>query len=218
MVFGPSTGQAGTASRVRGALLLADISGYTSFLQGVGEAHQAIVLDSPEPPPAYALMSSLLETIMASLIPPFRLAKLEGDAVFAVAADGDLPIRGAAITACFQDCHAAFAARLAEANSLWTCTCDACARIHSLDLKFVLHHGEFIAQRIAGQDEVLGPDVNVAHRLLKNHALELSAGRPYALLTDAALAALGVPAVGMLPSTETYDHLPPIQVYVLPLG
>ncbi len=201
-----------------GALLLADISGYTGFLQGVGEAHQALVLESPEPPPAYSLMSSLIETIMTSVIPPFRLAKLEGDAVFAVAADGQSALRGAALVACLRGCYAAFGAQLATANSMWTCSCDACARIHTLDLKFVLHHGEFITQQIGGQEELLGPAVNVAHRLLKNHALELSAGRPYALITDGALASLDVPTAGMIAATETYDNLPPIAVHVLPLS
>ena len=214
--MGPTASQAG-AVRARGTFLLADISGYTGFLQGVGEAHQLLFIDQPEPPAAYALMSTLLETIMASVIPPFRLAKLEGDAVFAVASDAGLTIRGAAVVACLRACYAAFAARLAEANHLWTCTCGSCARIHDLDLKFVLHHGEYIAQRIAGQEEVLGPDVNVAHRLLKNHALDLVGGRPYALLTDAALAALEVSAAGMVPATETYEHIPPISVHVLPL-
>lgn len=214
--MGLTTDQARVAGRTRGALLLADISGYTGFLQGVGEAHQALILDSPEPPPAYGLMSSLLETIMASIIPPFRLVKLEGDAVFAVAEE--LTLRGPAVVACLEACYGAFGTRLAEANSMWTCTCDACARIHTLDLKFVLHYGEFIAQRIGGQEEVLGPEVNVAHRLLKNHALELTGGRPYALISDAAVAVLGVPAAGMLELTEEYEHLPPIKVHVLPLG
>lgn len=74
-----------------------------------------------------------------------------------------------------------------------------------------------MVQRIAGHEELLGSDVNAAHRLLKNHALELIGERPYALLTDAALLALEVPAAGMLATTETYDNIPPITAHVLPL-
>ena len=214
---GLTAAQPGAAARARGAFLLADISGYTGFLQGVAEAHQALIIDAPEAPAAYALMSSLLETIMTSVMPPFRLAKLEGDAVFGIAADADLELRGGAVLACLRACYAAFAARMAEANSVWNCTCGSCARIHDLDLKFVLHHGEYIVQRVAGQEEFLGPDVNVAHRLLKNHAFELLGARPYALLTDAALASLEVSAEGMHPTVETYEHIPPIPVHILPL-
>jgi hypothetical protein len=74
----------GPASRREGALLLADISGYTGFLEGVAVAHREIILDAPEPPAAYAVMSSLLDAISTALEPTFVIAKLEGDAVFAV--------------------------------------------------------------------------------------------------------------------------------------
>ena len=99
-----------------------------------------------------------------------------------------------------------------------TCTCDACARIDALGLKFVLHHGDYVVQRIAGREELAGPDVIVAHRLLKNHARDLVGERPYALLSDATLAALDVPADGMLPAMEAYDDMPPVPVHVLPLA
>ena len=79
-------------TRAKGALLLADISGYTGFLQGVADAHHAIIVEADEPPPAYAVLSKLLDTIVATLSPAYRLAKFEGDAVFAVA--DDAPPRG----------------------------------------------------------------------------------------------------------------------------
>ena len=74
-------------THARGTLLLADISGYTAFLQGVADAHRALIVDADEPPPAYAVLSKLLDTIVATLSPAYRLVKFEGDAVFAVAQD-----------------------------------------------------------------------------------------------------------------------------------
>ena len=216
--MGPTTGQGGQGYRARGSLLLADISGYTGFLQGVADAHRDLIIDADEPPAAYSLVSSLLDTIVTTISPSFRLAKFEGDAVFAVPADGAAVIRGADVVACLRGCHAAFTAALAAANTQWTCTCNSCARIHELDLKFVLHHGDYVVQRVAGQEELLGPDVNTVHRLLKNHVVELIGARPYALLTDRAIRELEVPADGMVPATETYDHMPPVEVHVLPLG
>ncbi len=213
-----TVGQSGQAARARGTLLLADISGYTGFLQGVADAHHALILEADEPPVAYALMSSLLDAMVTAVVPPFRLAKFEGDAIFAVAPDPEFALRGADVLACLRACHGAFTARLAEANSLWTCTCGSCARVHELGLKFVLHHGDYVVQPIAGREELLGPEVNIAHRLLKNHAVDLIGVRPYALLTDAALVALGVSAEGMVATTETYEHVPPIPAHVLPLA
>jgi hypothetical protein len=203
------------ASRGRGALLLADISGYTSFLQGVADAHVELIIDAPQPPPAYGLLSHLLDTILESLQPMFRLAKFEGDAVFVIEAGEIEP--GDAVLERVRDCYAAFSAQLASAGSMWTCTCDACARIGALDLKFVLHHGAYVIQPVAGQTEVLGADVNVAHRLLKNHARELVGDTAYVLVTDAAAGALGMSTSGMAAGEETYEGSPPIRVHVLVL-
>jgi len=203
------------ASRRRGPLLLADISGYTSFLRGVADAHREIILEADEPPQAYALLSHLLDTMVAAVAPTFRLAKFEGDAVFAVADDG--VVQGESVLACLRACYSAFRDRLAAAGSQWTCTCAACARISELDLKFVLHHGEYVAQSIAGREELLGPDVNVVHRLLKNHARELVGPVPYALVTEAAAAAMSIPTAAMVSGQETYPDTPPIRMHVLAL-
>jgi hypothetical protein len=149
--------------------------------------------------------------------PPFRLVKFEGDALFAVADDPGIEARGPAVLACLRGCHAAFRELLADAGAQWTCTCAGCSRINGLGLKLILHHGSFVAQQIAGREELAGPDVIVAHRLLKNHVRDLVGARPYALLTDAAAAALAVPTDGMLATTESYDGQPAIPVRVLPL-
>lgn len=209
------TGSSPQSSRRRGALLLADISGYTGFLQGVTDAHRALIVEADEPPPAYAVLSNLLDAMVAAVEPTFRLAKFEGDAIFAVA-DGELA-HGTAVVDCLRACYASFRSRLATAGSQWTCTCAACARIGSLDLKFVLHHGTYVAQVIAGREEFLGPEVNVVHRLLKNHARDLVGSVPYALVTDDAIAALAIPTDGMVAAREAYDDMPPIPVHVLAL-
>ena len=197
--------------------LLADISGYTSFLHGVAEAHRAIIIEVDEPPPAYALLSSLIDAMVENLSPRFRVAKLEGDALFALA-DDPTPIRGEALLDSLRACYAAFSELLGNANATWTCTCDACSRIHGLDLKFVLHHGTYVVQRIVGNEELAGPDVIVVHRLLKNHARDLVGDRPYALLSDASIAALDVPVDGMQAAVEQYEDMPPIPVHVLALA
>jgi len=59
----------------RATLILADISGYTRFLSAVGTAHQA-QLEQGDTPAAYPLMTTLLDTIVQDLVPPFVLSKL----------------------------------------------------------------------------------------------------------------------------------------------
>jgi class 3 adenylate cyclase len=215
MTQNPSPTAAG--SRAHGTLLLADISGYTGFLQGVTDAHRALIVDVDAPPAAYAMVASLLDGIVGAIVPPFHLVKFEGDAVFAVATDASPAPRGAALLACLRACHAAFKSHLGTAHEEWTCVCDSCIRINDLDLKFVLHHGEYVVQRVGLQEELLGPDVNVVHRLLKNHVTDLIGRRPYALFTDAAMTGLGIAEDGMVPAIESYDRIPPVAIHVLPL-
>jgi hypothetical protein len=62
----------------RGTLLLADISGYTAFLQAVAAAHVAEMAAGRFVPKAYPLLTSLLDGIVGRIAPPFLLSKLEG--------------------------------------------------------------------------------------------------------------------------------------------
>jgi len=200
-----------------GPLLLADISGYTSFLQDVATAHADDAFADGAIPEAYRMMSSLLDGIVSAIVPPFTLSKLEGDAVFAFARIGpDVP-KGDALLACIRRCHADFGARIAQAGELWTCSCNACSRAHTLDLKFILHAGRFVEQEIAGSRELTGPEVVMAHRLLKNHGAEVVGHGSYALLSDAAVSQLDVPTDAAVPTTETYEHYKPIEVFLFDL-
>jgi hypothetical protein len=204
--------------QAEGPLLLADIGGYTGFLQDVATVHRDDAFADGAVPEAYRLMSSLLDGIVSKVVPPFALAKLEGDAVFAIAGASDEVPTGEALLACLRACHADFRARLADVGEVWTCTCDACLRAGALELKFVLHAGPYVIQEIAGSREVTGPEVVMAHRLLKNHAAEVVGSGAYALLTDAAVRRLDVPTDGAVPITETYEHYPPIPARVYALG
>ncbi len=199
-----------------GALLLADIGGYTAFLRAVAEAHANDAFADGHIPPAYAMMSSLLDGIVEGLVPPFTLSKIEGDAVFAYATQEDLP-SGTQLQTCIGACHAEFRRRLAAAHETWTCQCDACMRIDALDLKFVLHAGTFVIQAIAGSTELIGSEVVMAHRLLKNEAADVVGHGAYTLVTASAATRLGIPTEGSTPLVARYEHYPPIDTHLFPL-
>jgi hypothetical protein len=202
----------------RGTLLLADISGYTAFLQAVAEAHAADMAAGRFVPKAYPLLTSLIDGIVERIAPPFVLSKLEGDAVFAFAAEGELGVRGQSVVDCLTACYEGYRARLDEASELMTCTCDACLSIGRLEIKFVLHHGKYIVQSVAGHQELLGPDVTISHLLLKNHVADLIGRSAYALVTESAAAHLDVPLECALPIIEEYDHYAPVRASVLTLS
>jgi hypothetical protein len=53
-----------------------------------------------------------------------------------------------------------------------TCRCNACANISNLDLKFFIHYAAFGIQRVSEYDELVGSDVDLIHRLIKNSVAE----------------------------------------------
>src|SRR4051812_35563894 len=67
-----------TTRAQQGYLVLADISGYTSFMAATELDH------------AHEIMSELLEVIVKQFCPALTLSKLEGDAVFVYAPEGRL--------------------------------------------------------------------------------------------------------------------------------
>lgn len=184
-----------SASASEAYLLLADISGYTSFLAGVGDAHG--VDFSSGIPAGYALLGAVLDAVVEGVEPDFEVAKLEGDAVFGVAAAAALDGRGEAVLTQLRGVHRAFHSRRVEARAAQDHECTACPLVSNLDLKMVLHRGNVVRQTVALRTELLGPSVNMAHRLLKNTIQARIGYRPYLFMTDAAAAGLGLAEVGI---------------------
>ena len=139
-----------------GYLILADISGYTFFLANTELEHADIAL------------GYLLESIVGKLSAALTISKLEGDAVFAYADDSKLP-GGSSLLDLIDDTYLAFRKEAEALHRRATCPCKACQAIPTLDLKFIVHHGDFIVKQVAGIKDLLGTDVNLVHRLLKNH-------------------------------------------------
>ena len=175
-------------------LVIADISGYTSYLAGVELDH------------AQDILADLTDAVVRALRPTFRLAKLEGDAAFAYVITE--VVDGSALQDTIERCYVAFRRRLRDIGQASQCDCNACTLIPRLDLKFVVHHGPIARQRMAGREELVGRDVIVVHRLLKNSVQETLGLGAYALYTDACIRAMGLvdpAAAGLLEHRETYD-------------
>jgi class 3 adenylate cyclase len=196
-------------------LLLADISGYTAFMASVELAHG--VDFSAGIPAGYAVLGELLDAVVEGVQPDFAVAKLEGDAVFAVAPAATLDGRGVAVLGRLQALYRAFHAQREQARLARDHVCTACPVVSSLDLKIVLHRGQAVRQTVGSQTELLGPAVNVAHRLLKNSIQARFGYRPYLFLSDAAAGGLNLAQVG-LEHREEYPDVGPIKGRVVELS
>ncbi len=188
------------------SLLIADISGYTSYLAGVELDH------------AQDILADLIDTVVGSMRPTFRLAKLEGDAAFMYALTPT--IDASALMDTVERTYFAFRRRLRDITQATECDCNACLRMPALDLKFLAHHGTVVRQRVAGREELLGSDVIVVHRLLKNAVAEGTGAAAYALYTQACLDAAGVDptTLGLIEHRETVENIGEVIAWVADVG
>jgi hypothetical protein len=188
----------------RGFLVLADISGYTAFLSKAELEH------------AQEILTDLLETIVDGFKTLLTIHKIEGDAVFGYARDAQL-LRGETLLELIESTYIAFRQRTKNVRRHTDCGCRACSNISTLDLKFIVHHGDFATQNIGGRPELAGSDVNLAHRLLKNHVSEKTGWSAYALFSQPGLMQTGLQLADIMNSTEEYEHLGEVQICALDL-
>ncbi|MGH2427711.1 MAG: DUF2652 domain-containing protein [Candidatus Limnocylindria bacterium] len=201
----------------RGFLLLGDISGYTRFLATVAAAHPEMTAPGATIPPAYPVLTSLLNVVVDRVTPQFTLSEIEGDAVFAYSPGELLNENGDALLAMLASVHHAFHRRIEEARVLQNHECQACVIISILDLKFVLHWGTFVVQPIAGRMKLVGPEINVAHRLLKNSVTDQTGLSAYALVTQTAARQLGLLPDAGVAHREDYPDTGPIGTILIDL-
>ena len=174
--------------------LIADISGYTGYLADVELDH------------AQDILADLIGAVVTALRPNFRLAKLEGDAAFTFATAEK--IDGSMLLDTIERCYFGFRRRRRDVRQATSCECNACVRIPDLDLKFVVHHGVAIHQKVAGRQELLGSDVIVVHRLLKNEVVEKLGIDAYALISQACIDASDIDPAALGMRAHTRDLRP----------
>ena len=179
-----------------GLLLIADLTGYTTYLHDSELEH------------ARGTLTALLEILVGGTRPPLTISRLEGDAVFSYGLE-DFSLRGQTVLEMIEGIYVAFrrAIDLMVMNTL--CTCNACANIDSLDLKFFVHHGEFLTQDVGTYRDLVGTEVNTIHRLTKNTVVATTGVTAYALWTEAAITATGLEpmAADWIAHSETYDDV-----------
>ena len=158
-------------------------------------------------------LSHLLETIVQNLSIQLTISKLEGDAVFAYIEESQLQA-GQSLLELIDLTYLAFRDMALHLYEQANCPCQACKSVPTLDLKFILHHGDFIVQQVAGIKDLLGTDVNLIHRLSKNHVSESMGWKGYALFTNQGMEHLQTDKASFIQQTESYEHLGEVATYV----
>ncbi len=185
-----------------GYLVLADISGYTSYVAQTEIEHADMAL------------SYLLETLVEQLSSLLVICQLEGDAVFAYLEESKLA-EAKSLLELIDQTYLAFREKALALYAGATCPCRACKALPTLDLKFMVHHGDYVIQQLAGVHQLLGTDVNLIHRLAKNRVTESTGWKGYALFTDQVMERMQHSKEDFFKQSESYEHLGDVEIYCM---
>ena len=118
-----------------------------------------------------------------------------------------------------EECYFGFRRRIRGIEHSTSCSCNACVKAPELNLKFVVHYGDFIRRSGSHGDELTGHDVILVHRLLKNTVSEALGLKGYALCTEACVNALGIDPVAlhMAEGHEQYPDVGDVPVCIVDL-
>jgi uncharacterized protein YndB with AHSA1/START domain len=186
-----------------GFIVMADITGFTVYLNEseLDHAQESVV--------------AILDVIVGSTDAPLTLSRVVGDAVISYAYDEQI-LNTQTLVEELETIYVVFRRALGQMVLNTTCTCNACANLSALDLKFIVHHGEFAIREIAGNQELIGPDVNLVFRVAKNRIKEDLGFDAYIAYTSHAVEALELPGfvATLAPLTTDTEEFGPVEVHV----
>ena len=190
----------------KGFFILTDISGYTEFLTKSELDH------------AQDALQALFDVQLANIKHPFVISGFRGDAIFLYVPETNFCTPQTLLES-LENLYFVFADTLRQMIYNTTCTCRACKNMSKLDLKMVIHYGEYAIQKLGDREELLGADVIVPHRMLKNHVIEQTGVESYALFSEAAAEALKLSelAYPLVPYSEAYEYIGEVKMQVLDL-
>jgi hypothetical protein len=191
----------------KGYFINTDISGYTEFLTGseLEHAHQAL--------------QNLFDVQLKNINFPLKISGFRGDAIFIYTPEACF-VNPQSFIEMLEKLYIVFSDTNRQMQFNTTCPCRACQNIKYLDLKMCVHYGEYLIQRLGDREELLGSDVIVPHRMLKNSVIEKTGVKAYALFTEAAADMLRLSELSqpLVPHTESYEHLGELNMFVYDLS
>jgi hypothetical protein len=190
-------------------IILADISGYTRFMveNQLSAIHGQIFI------------TTLIEALLREVDIPLQLQEIEGDAVFLYAAhpgsDHEWKEVLAQVRRKLVRFFDVFIEGMVAAAESTPCKCAICSNAHELSLKIVVHIGQAVFHMIGNRPQVSGPDVILAHRLLKNSV----PSNEYLLMSAAAYGELGRDmSLQFVGGKERYDEFGSVETHYHLMG
>jgi Protein of unknown function (DUF2652) len=135
-------------------ILIPDISGFTEYMTTTELSHSSHAINL------------LIDAMLDAVGEEYEVSEIEGDAILLIR-KGPAPSQQEILDTClkiFNGFH--FQRKFMQLNTV--CPCGACQALIDLTLKFVVHHGPLAEIKVGRFIKQSGPEMIVAHRLLKN--------------------------------------------------
>ena len=186
-----------------GFFLITDITGYTLFLTESELTH------------AHHIIQALFDAQLKAIKSPLRVSNFQGDAILCYAVDASIQ-EPDFIFQQVNQIYRAFSNSMAAMQVDPPCGCTACSNIKTLDLKIFLHYGDFILKSVGDRQEILGSDVILAHRMMKNDVVEKTGIQSYLLITKPAFNRLEIDPgeIDLQPYSQSYEHIGKVEMLV----
>jgi len=180
----------------KGFFVITDISGYTEYLTGSELDH------------ANEILQSLFDAQLRAVRHPFIISGFRGDAIFLYVPETNF-VQSQSFIEALENFYIVFADTLQQMQYNTTCTCRACKNMSMLDLKMCIHYGDYLIQKLGDREELLGADVIVPHRMLKNHVIKQTGVKSYALFSNIAANKLSLLEYcdKVVAYVENYEHI-----------
>ena len=143
-----------TTNQQNAFLYMPDISGFTQFVTETEIEHSAHIIQE------------LLEVIISNNYLKMEVIEIEGDAVFFYRFGHSPSVKE--IVAQSKSIFQKFHLHLLKFESQRICQCGACRTANNLTLKFIIHSGIVSSYHIMNRFKLIGKDIIILHRLLKN--------------------------------------------------
>ncbi|SFD58581.1 Protein of unknown function [Chitinophaga sp. CF118] len=139
---------------INATILIPDISGFTEFMTTTELNHSTLAINM------------LIDAMVKAVGDEYEVAEIEGDAVLLIR-KGSAPTLKEILNTCLNIFNA-FHYQRKWMQQHMVCACGACQAIINLTLKFVVHHGPVAEITVGRFVKQSGPEMIIAHRLLKN--------------------------------------------------
>ncbi len=184
----------------KGLIYIPDISGFTKFVTQTEIEHSRHIV------------TEVINLILDNNKMGFNVSEIEGDAVLFYKMGKPVGIKKLKKNSI--EMFVNFHSYLNEIESRSICQCGACQTASGLSLKFIVHYGEFNEVKINEFVNIMGGDVILAHRLLKNSI----PSHEYLLFTDNYIATqANSPKEDLIQNKETIENFGEVVTYYLPL-